>query len=70
MKNPICSTKNRFGFRVRVGDEVGMHLPRGSFVNGKVAKIEHEGVYGFRVTLDSGFSGSTDDCFSSAANPQ
>ena len=67
-KKPICGAKNRFGFRVRVGECVGMVLPQGGSAHGIIAKIEHEGVYGMRATLDCGFSGSIDDCYQLAPN--
>ena len=69
MTKKITASKNRFGFRVRVGERVGMVLPRGGSAYGTISKIEHEGVYGMRATLDCGFSGSIDDCYQLPAGP-
>jgi len=64
----ITASKNRFGFRVRVGERVGMVFPRGGSAYGTISKIEHSGAYGMRATLDCGFSGSIDDCYQLAPN--
>ena len=63
MKKQIVAAKNRFGFKVRIGDRVGLVHPRGGSTHGVVSKIEHSGAYGMRATLDCGFSGSIDDCY-------
>ena len=68
-KKQIVAAKNRFGFRVRIGEYVGMVHPRGGSVQGIVSKIEHEGIYGMRATLDCGFSGAIDDCYQLPAGP-